>query len=42
MEAKFRGLVVPIYNERTVEILSVLREFERVGNLERLQKLLRS
>lgn len=42
LEAKFRGLVEPIYNEWAVEILSVLREFERVGNLERLQKLLRS
>jgi 2-methylcitrate dehydratase PrpD len=42
LEAKFRGLVEPIYNERTAEIVSVVRDFERAGNLVRLQKLLRS
>ena len=42
LEAKFRGLVEPIYSERTAEIVSVVRDFERAGNLVRLQKLLRS
>jgi 2-methylcitrate dehydratase PrpD len=42
LEAKFHGLVEPIYNERTAKILSVVRDFERAGNLARLQKLLRN
>ncbi len=42
LEAKFRDLVEPVYHERAVEILSLVRGFEQAGSLERLQKLLRS